>query len=58
MHKDGDLSKRESDLAMVSVTINFAATTGGMDEETTPNKIERKGHLADEEEKSEEGEEE
>lgn len=39
---------------MVSATIDFAATT---DKETTPDKIEQEGNLADEEEESEEGKE-
>lgn len=56
-YKDGDFIKWEPALAMVSATIDFATTTGGMDKETTPDKIEQKGHLADEEEESEEGEE-
>lgn len=43
---------------MVSATINFAATTRSLDNETTPDKRERKRHSADEEEESEEGEEE
>ena len=56
--KDGDFSKWKPDLAMVSATINFAATTGRLSKDTTPDKREREGDSTDEEEESEEGEEE
>ena len=53
--KDGDFSDWKPDLAMVSATINFAATTGRLGNETTPDKGEREGDSADGEEESEEG---
>ena len=43
---------------MVSATINFAAITASLGNETAPDKGEREGDLADGEEESEEGEEE
>ena len=41
--KDGDFNKWKPDLAMVAATINFAATTGRLDQETTSDEGERGG---------------
>ena len=54
--KDGDFSKWKPDLAMVSATVNFAAITGRLGNEIAPDKREKGGDSADEEEESEEGE--
>lgn len=43
---------------MVSATVNFAAITGRLGNETAPDKWEREGDSADGEGESEEGEEE
>ena len=56
--KDGDSSKWKPDLGMVLKTINFAAITGRLGNETTPDKGKKEGDLADGKEESEEREEE
>lgn len=55
--KDGNFSKWKPDLALVAATINFAVTTGRLDNETTPDTGEQERDISDEEGESEEGEE-
>ena len=45
--KEGDFSKWKPDLAMESATINLAAISGRLGNETGPDKREREGDSAD-----------
>lgn len=48
--KDGDFNRWKPDQAMVAATINLAATTGRLDQQTMPDRGERGEALADEDE--------